>query len=114
MEIKNYKEQQAVSNPHGIQSFLLHSSKDAVAMHLILKPGEALRPHITPVNVLFYVLEGAPEIMVGEERIKVKQDDLIESPAEIVHCIYNTSSQQDARVLVLKVPKPVTATKFIK
>jgi len=43
----------------------------------------------------------------------VQPDDLIESPQDIVHSIYNESNEV-ARVLVMKLPKPTTATKILK
>lgn len=113
MEIRNYASLDVYKNPHGIQSFKLYDKDHAVIMHLLLKPGESLKPHITPVDVAFYILQGNPTILVGEERIKVKQDDIVESPRDIVHCIYNESDSV-VRVLVMKLPKPTEKTKFLK
>jgi len=81
-------------------------------MHLLLKAGESLKPHITPVDVAFYVLEGEPAILVGKEKIQVKKDDIIESPKDLVHCIYNETAA-DVRVLVMKMPKPITKTVLV-
>lgn len=112
MEIRNYKNLETSNNPHGVQSYKMYDKDHAVIMHLLIKAGESLKPHITPVDVAFYVLEGAPHILVGEEKIQVKEDDIIESPKDIVHCIYN-DTKSDVRVLVMKLPKPITATKII-
>lgn len=112
MNIRNYKKLSNLSNPHGILSTKIYDTDDALIMHLVLKAGEALKPHITPVDVAFYVLEGKPTIMVGEEKVQVAKDDIIESPKDIVHCIYNDTSN-DIRVLVMKLPKPTSATKIL-
>lgn len=112
MEIRNYKELETAKNPHGIQSSKMYDKDPALIMHLLLKAGESLKPHITPVDVAFYVLEGSPNILVGEEKIQVKKDDIIESPKDIVHCIYN-ETDKDVRVLVMKLPKPTAETKFV-
>ena len=48
-------------------------------------PGESLKLHITPVDVFFYVLEGAGVVDVGDERATVSRDRLIISPARIPH-----------------------------
>ncbi len=112
MEIRNYKELEKTKNPHGVQSNKMYDKDPAVIMHLLIKAGEGLKPHITPVDVAFYVLEGAPTILVGEEKIKVKKDDIIESPKNIVHSIYN-ETENDIRVLVMKLPKPTAATKIV-
>lgn len=112
MKIRNHKDMETFQNPHGIQSSKMYDSENAVIMHLFLKAGEKLKPHKTPVDVAFYVLQGTPSILVGEENIRVKQDDLIESPKDIVHCIYN-ETDKDVRVLVMKLPKPTKKTEFV-
>ncbi|MCK5883118.1 MAG: cupin domain-containing protein [Bacteriovoracaceae bacterium] len=112
MEIKNYSDLQKSDNPHGVQATKIHDSKNGVVMHLLLKSGESLKPHKTPVDVSFYVLEGTPTIMVGDEKVQVKKDDIIESPKDIVHCIYNESSN-DIRVLVMKLPRPTAKTSMV-
>lgn len=112
MEIRNYKTLKRAQNPHGIESTKIYDKKHALIMHLLLRAGESLKPHITPVDVAFYVLEGKPTIMVGDEKLQVSKDDIIESPKNIVHCIYNYT-EHDVRVLVMKLPKPTTETKFV-
>jgi len=109
MNIRNYQSSSLAKNPHGIQSVKLYDTDNALIMHLLLKAGEGLKPHITPVDVAFYVLEGNPSILVGEEKIQVKKDDIIESPKDIVHSIYN-ETDSDVRVLVMKLPKPQAKT----
>ncbi|MDA3872295.1 MAG: cupin domain-containing protein [Candidatus Marinimicrobia bacterium] len=111
MKIRNYKNLKVAKNPHGIQSTKMYDTDDALIMHLVLKAGESLKPHITPVDVAFYVLEGKPTIMVSNEKNQVTKDDIIESPKDIVHCIYN-ETKNDVRVLVMKLPKPTSQTKF--
>ena len=109
MEIRNYKDLEVADTPHGINAYKLYDKDHALIMHLHLKAGESLKPHITPVDVAFYVIEGTPSIMVADEKIVVKQDDIIESPKDIVHCIYN-DTDKDVRVLVMKLPKPTAKT----
>ena len=109
MKIKNYKELDIAQTPHGINAYKLYDKDHALIMHLHLKSGESLKPHITPVDVAFYILEGNPTIMVEEKKVQVKKDDIIESPKDIVHCIYN-ETDEDVRVLVMKLPKPTVKT----
>ncbi|MCD4828967.1 MAG: cupin domain-containing protein [Candidatus Cloacimonetes bacterium] len=112
MEIRNYKRLGITQTPHGIQATKLYDKEHALIMHLLLKPGEALKPHITPVDVAFYVLEGAPTVMVGNEKVVVGENDIVESPKDIVHCIYN-ETEKDVRALVMKLPKPTSATRLL-
>ena len=109
MKIRNYKELEIAKTPHGINAYKLYDKDHALIMHLHLKAGESLKPHVTPVDVAFYVLEGNPTIMVEDEKVQVKKDDIIESPKDIVHCIYN-ETDEDVRVLVMKLPKPTAKT----
>jgi mannose-6-phosphate isomerase-like protein (cupin superfamily) len=97
---------------HKVDVRMLYDKDTAQAIHITLKPGENLKPHITPVDVFFFIIEGTPEILVGEEKQRVTANSIVESPKDIVHCIYNHSDQV-VRVLVVKAPKPVTKTKIL-
>ncbi|MEA3495911.1 MAG: cupin domain-containing protein [Bacteroidota bacterium] len=112
MKIKKVEITEKKKNPHNTDARLLYDMDEAQAVHITLKSGESLKPHITPVNVFFYILEGEPTIVIGKEKEIVKKDCLVESPKDIPHCIYNYS-ENDVRVLVVKVPKPTTATKIL-
>jgi mannose-6-phosphate isomerase-like protein (cupin superfamily) len=112
MEIKKAKNQPILETPHKVDVRKLYDKETAQAMHITLQPGESLKPHITPVDVFFYVLEGTPEIRVGDEILKIETDSLVESPKDIVHCLYNNSDIV-ARILVVKAPKPISAARFL-
>ena len=104
MIIKLVNDIAAHENPHQVDVRQMYNHDNAQAMHITLRPGQSLRPHITPVDVFFYVLEGTPTIQVGDEIITVEKDSLVESPKDIVHCISNKSDSL-ARILVVKAPK---------
>ncbi|PKP33554.1 MAG: cupin domain-containing protein [Bacteroidetes bacterium HGW-Bacteroidetes-16] len=110
MKINVVKETQIAETPHKLDVRKLYDKDSAQVMHITLHPGEALKPHITPVDVFFYVLEGSPEVLVGDEKVQVQADCLVESPKNIIHCLYNNSNAV-ARILVVKAPKPTTQTK---
>ena len=96
-------------NPHKVNARMLYDKDSAQVMHLQLNPGQSLKPHITPVDVFFFVIEGTPDVLVGEEKVRVEVNSLVESPKDIVHCIYN-DTDEIVRVLVVKAPKPVAKT----
>jgi len=100
-------------NPHGVDAKLLFDGEKAQVVHITLKPGERLKRHVTPVDVLFYVVEGRGLIELGEERREVEADTLIESPAGIPHCWYNETSDTTLRILVIKTPRPTKPTKIL-
>ncbi len=112
MIYSNYKEAAPKENPHKVKVCALYNHDNAQVMHMTLQPGESLKPHATPVDVFFYVLEGKPTILVGEESIQFEQDTLIESPKDIMHCISN-KTDSIARILVVKAPKPMAKTIFV-
>ena len=112
MKITKVKDTAIIETPHKVDVRKMYEKETAQAMHITLQPGEALKPHITAVDVFFYVLEGNPEIRVGEEIVKVEKDSLVESPKDIVHCLYNNSNYP-ARILVVKAPKPQSAARLL-
>jgi mannose-6-phosphate isomerase-like protein (cupin superfamily) len=107
-----YKSEEIKENPHKVDVRQMYNNASAQLMHITLKPGESLKQHKTPVDVVFYVLEVTPLIQVGNETKKFEKHTLIESPAEILHCISNMS-KNDVRVLVIKAPRPDATAKFV-
>jgi quercetin dioxygenase-like cupin family protein len=76
-----------------------------------LKPGQASKKHITPVDVVIYVLEGKGTAEISDERREVRADTLIESPARIPHRWINESKGL-LRILVVTTPRPTESTKL--
>jgi len=105
MIITKVEDTKIVNTAHKLDVRRIYDRDNAQVSHLRLESGQSLKPHITPVDVFFYVLEGTPDIMVGDETITVGVDSLVESPKDIIHCIYN-NSDRDIRVLVVKSPRP--------
>ncbi|MCG8412042.1 MAG: cupin domain-containing protein [Bacteroidales bacterium] len=112
MKTIHYSQAEAKQNPHGVDVKRLHSCEHADVMHILLHPGQQLKRHITPVDAIFYVLEGTGIVEVGGEEQEVSKDTLIDSPAKIPHCWYNKSNNI-LRVLVIKVPRPQNQTKLL-
>ena len=104
MKINRVSEQSAFSNPHKIEAKKLFESPDAEVIHMTLKPGESLKSHVTPVDVFFYILSGTPTLEIGDEKEKVSADSVIDSPANVPHCVYN-DTESTAKFLVVKLPK---------
>lgn len=112
MKITKYQNQQVKDTPHKIDVREMYNKESAQAMLMALKSGESLKPHKTPVDVFFFVVEGTPTIHIGEESEVCEADTLVESPADIVHYISNSSSSI-ARVLVVKAPRPTSQTRVL-
>jgi quercetin dioxygenase-like cupin family protein len=109
MEITRLADTAPGKNPHGVETKKIYDHENALGVHILLRPGEKLRRHLTPVDVMFYVLEGEGVVEIGDEKMAVGRDTVIHSPAKIVHCWYN-ESDSDIRVLVVKTPRPTEST----
>jgi quercetin dioxygenase-like cupin family protein len=111
MKIIEVKDVKTKPNPHGVDARSLSDTKNAEVVHIALKPGESLKKHVTPVDVVFYVLEGKGVVEIADERKEVGPDTLIESPAKIPHRWMNESDSL-VRILVIKTPRPTDPTKL--
>jgi mannose-6-phosphate isomerase-like protein (cupin superfamily) len=105
MKTISYTNADKVNNPHGVDARKLHGNEHVQVVHIHLKAGESLKKHSTAVDVFFYILEGEGVVEIGDEKLTVSKDMLIESPKNIPHCLYNESNA-DFRVLVVKTPGP--------
>lgn len=112
MKITKVSDVSVQQNPHHVDARGIYSSPHAMAVVITLQPGEALKKHITPVDVFFYVLEGTGIVEIGEEKEVVSKDTIVESPARIPHR-WSNEHDQVFRVLVVKVPRPIEETKLL-
>jgi mannose-6-phosphate isomerase-like protein (cupin superfamily) len=112
MKITEMKSSPEKPNPHNVSVRMLYDTENAQAVHIELKPGEALKKHITPVDVFFYVLEGKGVVEIGDETEEVSRDMLIESPAKIPHRLVNPGDEV-FRVLVVKAPRQTEASRLL-
>ncbi|MGM0432443.1 MAG: cupin domain-containing protein [Spirochaetota bacterium] len=85
---------------------IIHDGQEGVVVHITLQPGAHLKTHTTPVHVVFYVLSGSIQIDIGSESGVFSADTVVESPKDIPHALTNTSTEEPARILVMKMPKP--------
>lgn len=111
MKIVQVKDVPSKPNPHGVDVRSISDTENTQVAHITLQPGESLKKHITPVDVVFYVLQGRGMVEIGEERAEVVADTLIESPAKIAHR-WTNESLGPLRILVIKTPRPNEATKM--
>jgi quercetin dioxygenase-like cupin family protein len=109
---KKLSETPIMETAHNVDARNLYSTEDAMVTVITLKPGQELKKHITPVDVAFYVLEGTGVVQVGEEKLTVEKNTLVESPKDILHCWYNESGS-DLVFMVIKAPRPAKKTVFI-
>lgn len=112
MKAAKYTDFPEKDNPHKVSVRTIYDHDHGQAVVISLKKGEGLKKHITPVDVMFYILEGTGMVEIGDEVKEVGRDTVIESPARIPHRLFNESSSE-FRFLVMKMPKPVNTTKVL-
>ena len=112
MEIVIPEDMDVKQTPHKVDVRSLYDHENAHAVLITLKGGESLLPHITPVDVFFFIHRGNGQVRVGDEVKDVREGMLIESPKGIVHSLMN---QKDPifQVLVVKAPRPTGETKIL-
>lgn len=98
--------------PHKVEVKKLFAFEHATIVKITLKQEESLLPHITPVDAIFYILEGKGIVKIGDESEEVFLGDLIFSPAKIKHLLKNPN-QEPFTFLVIKTPTPTTETKLL-
>jgi quercetin dioxygenase-like cupin family protein len=52
----------AVSNPHGLDAHRLFASPYVDAVHISLPAGKAMVRHASPVDTLFYIIDGTATV----------------------------------------------------
>ena len=112
MKATEVKDVKSKPNPHGVDARNISDTESAQVVHITLQPGESLKKHITPVDVVFYILEGQAVVEIGDENKEVGEDTVVESPAKIPHRLLNESNEI-VRILVIKTPRPKEATKIL-
>ncbi len=84
----------------------IYDAPEIGIVNLILKPGEIVPDHKTPMDVLFQIIAGQGTITIGNEAQVVQTGDLVVSPREIPHGL---KADQDSvfSVFVIKTPNSV-------
>lgn len=110
--LRKYEDTPVMETAHNVDARNMYSTEDAMVTVITLKPGQELKKHITPVDVAFYVLKGTGVVQIGNEKVTVTENTLVESPKKIMHCWYN-ESDGDLAFMVIKAPRPDKPTVFV-
>jgi quercetin dioxygenase-like cupin family protein len=105
MEIIRISDRPLVETPLGLQARAIVDLPDVNVMNLILEPGEKVPSHSTPVNALFYVIEGNGWATIGEEKAPVTTGEIIVSPPHVPHGLEAAAGTR-MNVLIIRTPSP--------
>jgi quercetin dioxygenase-like cupin family protein len=105
MEIVKMESLPTTKTPRGAQARFLVDRKDVHVVNIVMKAGEDVASHVTPVDVLFYVIKGRGVVEIGDETAEVSETDIIVSPKDIPHAL-KASLGSEFSVLVIRTPNP--------
>jgi mannose-6-phosphate isomerase-like protein (cupin superfamily) len=94
-----------IKDDSGVLARVMHSSPEAMIIHIAVAPGGFVKPHVTPVDMEFFVLEGSGSFSLGEESTEAGVGTLIPSPRGVPHGMKNPGPGV-LRVLAIKNPRP--------
>jgi mannose-6-phosphate isomerase-like protein (cupin superfamily) len=98
-------EGRVIKNDSGVIARAVYSAPEAMVVHIAVQPGGFVTPHVTPVDMEFFVLEGRGTFILGEESTEAGAGILISSPCGVPHGMRNAGPGV-LRVLAIKNPRP--------
>ncbi len=110
MQVIKLEDLTKAATPRGVTGRKVYESEYVNIMNLLLKAGEVVDTHVTPVDVFFYVVRGKGKIVVGDEAAVVEATDIVISPKDIPHSVH-ASEGEYLEILVVKTPSPAKGGK---
>lgn len=101
MKSIHYQSAERKKNPFNANVGILFVDDRTEILHLELKPMQYLAKVKTEFSAFFYILEGNPEVIIGDDSEGFAKDHFIYCPAGSFHCI-NNPTKEKARILVIK------------
>lgn len=94
-----------IKDDSGTVARAIYSASEAMIVHIEVQPGGFVKPHVTSVDMEFFVLEGHGVFSLGDESVEAGAGILIPSPKGIMHGMKNPGPGV-LRVLAVKNPRP--------
>ncbi len=104
-------ESPVVPNPHGLDAHRLFASPHVEVVHISLPPGKALVRHASPVDTLFYIIDGTATVESESKRVTAPTGTIVPNSARTMHRVLNETAAQ-LRFLVIKTPRPTEPPVF--
>ncbi len=108
MKIRSFRKDKIMENPFNVKAVRLLDLPEGEIIHLTLDKGEKMIPHIPPVTLAIYMLEGVMNVELDEENREISVDDCLEVPQGSRLAGVN-SGESRTRMIICRVPRPVTA-----
>jgi quercetin dioxygenase-like cupin family protein len=94
-----------IKDDSGVVARAIYSAPEAMVVHIAVQPGGFVTPHVTPVDMEFFVIEGRGTFILGEESTEAGEGTLLPSPRGVPHGMRNAGPGV-LRVLAIKNPRP--------
>ncbi|MDX9908305.1 MAG: hypothetical protein GX792_03880 [Bacteroidales bacterium] len=105
MKIKSWREIPIISNPHNLDIRELYDNPQIQIRQVILRPGERVRPFLSPINAILYVNSGSVIVQSGDLIKPAIEGELIICPADKPTNLYNNSNSKSL-IIAIRAPKP--------
>jgi len=105
MKATSIERGRVIKDDSGVVARAIYSAPEAMVVHIAVQPGGFVAPHVTPVDMEFFVIEGRGTFILGEESTEAGAGTLIPSPRGVPHGMRNAGPGV-LRVLAIKNPRP--------
>lgn len=93
-------------NSRGINAREVLNTPPYRIMNLVLSDGQVIPPHTSPVEVFFYVIQGAGEITIADTVHRVRERDILPCPKDTLMSV--KAGAAGLSILNVKAPNPAT------
>jgi len=70
-------------------------------IHLTLQPGEGMEPHVQPMDVVFFVLEGSGLLTIGQAALEISTTATVHVKADVSRA-WKNNGDRPLKILVNK------------
>ena len=105
MKTTTIDEGRILKDDSGTLARAIYSAPEAMIVHIAVEPGGFVSPHVTSVDMEFFVIEGRGTFSYGDEAVEAGEGTLIPSPKGLPHGMRN-AGPGILRVLAVKSPRP--------
>ncbi|MDY6787831.1 MAG: cupin domain-containing protein [candidate division WOR-3 bacterium] len=104
MKIINTDSTEMFKRNRNFNAWKMISRDEAEIIEMHIKAGMTVPSHITPVDVIFYIIEGQGSVTIGDETENVHSGDFIFSPKAVPHSL--KADSEGMNIIVTKTPSP--------
>ncbi len=105
MDSLHYLQGRVIKDDSGVVARVAYSAPEAMIVHIDVAPGGFVKPHVTPVDMEYFVMEGRGLFILGDETLEAGPGTCIPNPKGLSHGMRNLGPGP-LRVLAVKNPRP--------